>query len=120
MENTNLLMLAMMNFFRRKTEPTVEALLGDWDLIQCDDPSMRGENGTSASFDRDGNLIYTFHQKDKDQIIVLTYRVEDNFLVTNQPSHPREERTQFTIDHLGRLVLSYDGSEGIFRRKDQE
>lgn len=37
--------------------------------------------------------------------MLLTYRVEGDVLVTDQPSDPREERTKFKFTASGNLVL---------------
>lgn len=37
----------------------------------------------------------------------LTYRVEDDVLVTDQPSALREDRTDFVFEPDGALVLEY-------------
>jgi hypothetical protein len=47
---------------------------------------------------------------------VLTYRVEDDLLITDQPSSPREERTRFWFSPDGRLVLDYEGVQARYVR----
>jgi len=46
----------------------------------------------------------------------LTYTVQGNILVTNQPSNPRQERTQFDFTNEGELVLTYDSVETVYTR----
>jgi len=43
-------------------------------------------------FDTDGNSIYIVKSGDKNQIILMTYQVDDTSLVTDQPSHPEPRR----------------------------
>jgi hypothetical protein len=47
----------------------------------------------------------------------LTYRVVGDELVTDQPSAPREERTQFRFTQDVRLVLTFGGVQSTFRRE---
>ena len=49
--------------------------------------------------------MYTVHLPTKEQIMHLTYRVDGNWLVTNQPAAPREEKTQFYFTSDGRLAV---------------
>jgi hypothetical protein len=36
--------------------------------------------------------------------------------VSNQPSSPQEERTAFTFDAQGQLVLTFNGQRTLYRR----
>jgi len=46
----------------------------------------------------------------------LTYRVEGQMVVTNQPSAPREERTRFRLTPQGKLILEFGGVESQYVR----
>jgi len=61
-------------------------------------------------------LTYIIHVEGKDQLIVMTYRIEDSMLITDQPSHPGEERTSFIITSEGDLVLDYGGTKSRYVR----
>jgi len=50
------------------------------------------------------------------QIMKLTYRVEGDYLVTDQPSSPRAERTRFRLESDGTLRLEFGGQKSWFRR----
>lgn len=45
----------------------------------------------------------------------LTYRIEGDEMVSNQPSEPREERTAFRIEGSCR-VLTHEGEETSYER----
>jgi hypothetical protein len=58
--------------------------------------------------DRRGGLLYTIRGREKDQIMKLRYKVEGSTIVTDQPSEPRVERTQFSLtDDI--LTLAFGG-----------
>ena len=67
-------------------------------------------------FGDDGQLRYCILANDKWQIMKLIYRVDGNTLVTDQPSAPREERTRFSFQADGVLVLDYEGERAIYHR----
>lgn len=80
-------------------------LLGSWRTDPSDRWSLVEYGEVSLRFDGRGNLQYAIHLQDKTQIMLFTYRVEGNWLVTDQPSAPRQERTEFYFTSDGRLVL---------------
>jgi hypothetical protein len=60
-------------------------------------------------FSADGNLTHMLHAENENRVMLLTYRVDDGTIISNQPSNPREERTQFEITPDGKLVLVNNG-----------
>ncbi len=92
-------------------------LLGTWRLVECNEPSFKGELGTSVTFEEEGRMTYTFHQKERDQIVPLTYKLLGPLLVTNQPSDPREEWTRFRFDEAGQLVLEFEKTTAVFQKQ---
>jgi len=86
-------------------------LIGTWKI---EVPS--GAYGDVAmSFDKGGGLRYSTHENDKEQIIILSYRLEGEVLVTDQPSAPRQERTRVVIEG-DRMTLDYNGKISTYRR----
>ena len=90
-------------------------LLGRWKLVQAD-PDLGLDPGAVAHFKPDGELVYLVPERDRTVAIRLTYRVDGAFLVTDQPSSPREERTRFRLDG-DVLSLTYDSGVARFRRE---
>jgi hypothetical protein len=80
-------------------------LLGTWLTDPEDRWSLREYGEVSLHFEEDGVLVYTVHLPRKEQIMRLTYRVDGNQLVTDQPSSPQEERTEFFFTSDGRLAV---------------
>lgn len=85
-------------------------LLGKWSS-----ESGSGED-TTLEFKEGGWLEYTICGSQKDQKIFLTYQVENNMIITDQPSHPHEERTPFQFTADDKLVLIYGDQKSIYRR----
>ena len=85
-------------------------LIGKWVSDPNDAPTQASYGHVSQTFHPDGRLIYVIHSSEKDEVMRLTYVIEGNELVTNQPSSPAEYRTRFAFDEQGRLVLD-DGAE---------
>ena len=91
------------------------SLLGKW-LPSPSDGKNESYEDTTLEFKEGGRLEYTIHGVEKDQKIFLTYRVEDDILITDQPSHPREERTPFVLAEDGKLVLVYGEQRALYIR----
>lgn len=83
----------------------VEQLQGRWVTDPGDSESLAEYGEVSLDFGPSGLLTYTIHLEGKRQIMLLTYRVEGNVLVIDQPSEPHEERTAFEISPSGKLVV---------------
>jgi hypothetical protein len=78
-----------------------EKLLGRW-YGKLDGDSM------AVEFAPDGRLACVILHGDRRQTIMLTYRLEGKYLITDQPSHPREERTK--VEFVGDdIVLEFQG-----------
>lgn len=72
---------------------------------------------TTLEFGRDGRLTYTIVGKDTDQRIFLTYRIEGGVLITDQPSHPRQERTRIEFSDDGKLILTHGTKRSAYVRE---
>ena len=93
---------------------TPDELLGRWRLTHAS-LDLELEPNTEMVFHDDGRLIYSIPDAVKTSVMRLTYRVEGDVIVSDQPSSPREERTRFALDG-DRLTLDYDGSVAEFQR----
>lgn len=70
-------------------------------------------------FREDGHLDYEVDSGGRRQIMLLTYRVEGDAIVTDQPSHSAEERTVFRFAGAATLVLTFGGVETTFERRGE-
>jgi hypothetical protein len=48
--------------------------------------------------------------------MLLTYRIDGDVLVTDQPSDPKEERTRFKITSADKLVLEHEHRPSTYVR----
>jgi hypothetical protein len=95
-----------------------QQLVGKW-RSDPEDPEAISEYGdVSLDFLPNGGLTYTVRAEGKREIMLLTYRVEGDVLITDQPSHPKEERTRFEIKPCGKLVLLYEHRPSTYVRVD--
>ena len=74
------------------------------------------DEGVGLEFLEDGRLAYAILTEKSTQIMRMTYRVDGEMLVTDQPSHPSEERMRFGWDESGALVLEFGGVKSRFTR----
>lgn len=86
-----------------------QQLVGMWGLDPENVEAVAEYGHSTLVFQEDGSLVYTILGDKSDEILNLSYLVEDDVLVTNQPSWPRQERTQFRFGPDGSLLLNRGG-----------
>jgi len=84
------------------------SLIGAWLVDETDTRALTDLGNVLLEFGEGGGLLYTIRGQEKDQIIKLRYRVEGSTIVTDQPSEPRVERTQFSLTG-DMLTLAFGG-----------
>ncbi len=67
-------------------------------------------------FLQDGQLTYAIDVGTKRQIMNLTFQVDGDRILSNQPSAPRLEETQFWFEEPGTLVLRRGSQRSWFQR----
>lgn len=93
---------------------SLPSVVGKWILIRSERPM--GDQ-VSITFTAGGKATYSITDGGKKQLILLNYYVAGDELVTNQPSHPKEERTKFALEKENQvLVLEFDGIKSWFQR----
>lgn len=91
-------------------------LVGVWELERADE-ALALAPGSFMAFLPTGELRYAAPRSDGSaQVALLTYRIEGEWIVTDQPSAAREQRTRFRLPDRDRLELTYDGGRATFRR----
>jgi len=94
-----------------------ERLLGRWRSAPGDASLPPGARAILLEFHSDGRLDYTLELADRFQVSKLRFRLDADWLITDQPSAPREERTAFFVTSDGRLELTRDGTRAVFVRE---
>jgi len=95
-----------------------EGLIGKWKLDPNNIESLREYGNISIEFKDTGELIYIIHLESKEQKIYMTYKIEGNLLITNQPSSPQIEQTEYRIQPDGKLALYFNGLKSVYIRID--
>src|SRR5688500_13342568 len=98
---------------RRRSDPP--SLVGCWHLIRAE-PGFETGDGVEMEFTSDGALTYSIRVGQRWQLMRLTYRVEGGWLVTDQPTAPHAERTQFAFEPDETLVLAFGGVRSWYQR----
>lgn len=98
----------------------LERIVGIWDIDPSDKDGPKNFGQITEEFTGDGTLRHTIHVKSGDQIMLLTYRIEGDYIITDQPSHPREERSRFSFTSDGKLVLELSGQRARYVRRQAE
>lgn len=86
----------------------MNTVVGTW----LSDPSFNPDQPYEhviIEFKNDGTATYKIIENEVENIILLVYRIEDGEIITDQPSHPGEARTQFNFTPDGKLVLGFEG-----------
>jgi YD repeat-containing protein len=89
-------------------------LVGKWRQITSN-KETDGEE-TTMVFTLDGKLIYSIDTDDRTQIINLVYETFGDTLITDQPSAPKKEYSQYYFESDDLLILDYDGEKTKFQR----
>lgn len=93
-----------------------DAIEGAWEIAEDDAVGLRNYGHVSMRFDGAGKLIYTIHEADRDQIIIMAYKIDGDVLITDQPSAPKIERTRFRLDGSRCLILEYGEDPSQYMR----
>jgi len=74
------------------------------------------DKNVMMEFMEDGRLIYTVDLGHMHQIMNLSFQVDGDRIVTDQPSSPRLDQTRFSFETPDRLVLQHDAQRSWFQR----
>ena len=89
-------------------------LIGTWKSDPNDSTGASTYGDVTLKFGADGTLLYIIREQNRDQIMRLTYHIEPGFIVTDQPSEPRAERTEYQLGKDGVLVLAFGGHKSRY------
>ncbi len=91
-------------------------LVGSWVVDEADQRARADLGDVLLEFDEHGGLTYVIRSHDKNQIILMTYEIDGNTIITDQPSAPQVRRTVFSLSDDGLLTLAFGGEPYRFRR----
>lgn len=95
----------------------MEQLIGIWKSDPEDETALESYGRVTLEFKASGSLIYTIHESDRDNMMLLTFREgEPGFIITDQPSAPHPERTAYEITPDGKLILVFGGEKSRYVR----
>jgi hypothetical protein len=91
-------------------------LVGTWVLDTSDREAIAELGDVLLEFDENGSLTYVVRTNDRDQIVKLRYVIDEDVIVTDQPSAPSVERTSFSLCDDDVLTLAFGGTPYRFIR----
>lgn len=89
------------------------SIIGTWRIDPNDKKSYEIYGDVTITFYDNGELIYLIFGGDTEQKIIMKYVVEDDFLITDQPSAPKKIKTNYFING-DILELNFDGVKSRF------
>lgn len=92
-------------------------LFGNWRSDQTDEITKQTLGDVTMTFTPSGRLVYKIKESEKVQIINMTFWTEGEYIISDQPSHPRKERIRFTIEDE-RLILEFEGEKTRFIKSE--
>ena len=101
-----------------KTQPLNmdTGLIGVWNS-DMNDPATNSMGKVTMTFTKDGSLIYKIYEGDKLQRMNMVYRINGDTIISDQPSHPQEQKTKYKLENRDKLILEFEGMAGVFNRE---
>ncbi|MCF2501371.1 hypothetical protein [Dyadobacter chenhuakuii] len=92
-------------------------LIGIWNSDQRDELTQKNVGKVTMRFMSDGQLLYDINAGNKLQRMNLVYKINGDTIISNQPSHPQEEKTKFRIEDDNKLIMEFNGEKAVFLRE---
>jgi hypothetical protein len=91
-------------------------ILGPWVVDVDDIYTLENLGQVLINFSSEGILRYSIFNEDKEDIILMTYKIFNEIIETSQPSNPESiNRTKYILDD-NKLHLYFDGKLSKFVR----
>lgn len=105
-----------MKFFKKLFERknNDNRLIGSWKSDQSDEFTRTTLGDVLIRFTKQGDMIYTIKQPNKDQVIYLKYETANGMIISDQPSMPRKEETEYLLQDESTLFLIHEGIQTKF------
>jgi hypothetical protein len=91
-------------------------LIGSWNSDETGETTQKALGKVTMTFTEDGKLIYDVFEGGRQQRINMVYKVQGDTIISDQPSHPREQRTRYQIENGDKLILDFEGEKAVFNR----
>lgn len=83
-------------------------IFGCWEIDSDDVRSLDMYGNISMEFKKTSELIYTVYSDNKTEIILMTFQIKDNLLITDQLSVLNRQETEFRLVSNELLELYFD------------
>ena len=90
--------------------------LGTWRLLRAD-PTLDFAPGVRMEFCEGGVLRYHIDVGGRDQVVALVYRVDGEYLHTENPESPHAMSVQMSHGHGDVMVLDFVGPKALLVRE---
>ena len=108
--------MSFFELFKKKKNKVADSdVCGKWVLMK-DNLSYGKAGCVSMIFNSNGRLDYCIEDNENISVICLSYFIEGDEIITDQPSSPKQERTRFVINSDGVLILDKQGERSLFKR----
>jgi hypothetical protein len=91
-------------------------LIGVWVSDLEDELTVSNLGNVKMTFSETGNLTYDMISDGKIQRINMIFWTDGDILVSDQPSHPKKEKTAFKFESERKLILEFGGERSVFLR----
>lgn len=95
---------------------TDKDFIGSWKTDQRDAQAEPQDGDVTIAFNSDGTAKYCIYYLDKRDVVQLTYKVDGDHIVTEQPPRRLPLRTRFAFNADGSLLLWFNNVKGRFLR----
>jgi hypothetical protein len=92
-------------------------LIGTWNSDDTDETTQKTLGKVTMTFTEDGKLVYDIFGDNKLQRMNMIYKVQGDTIISDQPSHPQEQRTNYKIESRDKLILDFKGEKTVFKRQ---
>jgi hypothetical protein len=82
-------------------------LEGKWIIDPSDSGGLAAFGNVAMEF-HSGRLWYEIREREGGKVILMTYQIDGDTLIVDQPSHPHPQRTKYEINGNS-LKLTFEG-----------
>jgi hypothetical protein len=91
-------------------------IIGLWELVDEVPASGAPIEKQTCEFKKNGELIMTYYGLEKKSLILLTYEIQGDYLITDQPSHPDIQKSPFKLSKRALEIESDEGKAFYLKR----